>query len=216
MILPLPRTGPSRRCRLQLTTKVRLSRPLRARPGWRRRVTPGSSISPSPRKAHVLVGGVLDAPVVQVVVEPGLVDRGSSGPGPSTPSGTPRTRGTGGCGIRRQAAAEPGVAVLRRNPSRRWMSMRPRGRPRVDAGDACPWMKMVAAADVLAAEEVVETDPVQRRRRRVVEMWPPTPTPGRCARCTMMAAFHRMNCRNLRSMILVAGEPRPRSRWGWC
>ena len=30
MILPLPRTGPSRRCRLQLTTKVRLSRPSRA------------------------------------------------------------------------------------------------------------------------------------------------------------------------------------------
>ena len=30
MILPLPRTGPSSRCRLQLTTKVRLSRPSRA------------------------------------------------------------------------------------------------------------------------------------------------------------------------------------------
>src|SRR6186997_1299519 len=29
MILPLPRTGPSRRCRLQLTTKVRLSSPSR-------------------------------------------------------------------------------------------------------------------------------------------------------------------------------------------
>ena len=49
MILPLPRTGPSRRCRLQLMTKIRLSsfsRPARA-------IAPrdsGSSHSPSPMK----------------------------------------------------------------------------------------------------------------------------------------------------------------------
>ena len=51
MILPLPRTGPSSRCRLQFTTKIRLSSSSRA-------ATPiapsdsGSSISPSPRKAQ--------------------------------------------------------------------------------------------------------------------------------------------------------------------
>ncbi|SHY15380.1 Uncharacterised protein [Mycobacteroides abscessus subsp. abscessus] len=51
MILPLPRTGPSRRCKLQLTTNVRLSRPSVAAMCARPRDS-GSSISPSPRKAH--------------------------------------------------------------------------------------------------------------------------------------------------------------------
>ena len=51
MILPLPRTGPSSRCRLQLMTKIRLSsfsRPARL-------IAPrlsGSSISPSPQNTH--------------------------------------------------------------------------------------------------------------------------------------------------------------------
>jgi len=53
MILPLPRTGPSRRCRLQLMTKTRLS-------SFSRPAMPmapmdsGSSISPSPMKAQTL------------------------------------------------------------------------------------------------------------------------------------------------------------------
>ena len=51
MILPLPRTGPSRRCRLQLTTQVRLSRPSRAASEIEPSVS-GSSHSPSPRKHH--------------------------------------------------------------------------------------------------------------------------------------------------------------------
>ncbi len=51
MIFPLPRTGPSRRCRLQLTTNVRLSRPSRAAmDSWPS--DSGSSISPSPRNAQ--------------------------------------------------------------------------------------------------------------------------------------------------------------------
>ncbi len=51
MILPLPRTGPSSRWRLQLTTKVRLSRLSRAAmESWPS--DSGSSISPSPRNAH--------------------------------------------------------------------------------------------------------------------------------------------------------------------
>src|SRR5271165_2988887 len=53
MILPLPRTGPSSRCRLQLITKIRLSSFSRtgivSAP-----IDSGSSISPSPRNAHTL------------------------------------------------------------------------------------------------------------------------------------------------------------------
>ncbi len=53
MILPLPRTGPSSRCRLQLTTKIRLSSFSRAA----RLIAPsdsGSSISPSPQNTQTL------------------------------------------------------------------------------------------------------------------------------------------------------------------
>src|SRR6188768_692612 len=53
MILPLPRTGPSSRCRLQLMTKIRLSS--FSRPAIE--IAPsdsGSSHSPSPRNAHTL------------------------------------------------------------------------------------------------------------------------------------------------------------------
>jgi hypothetical protein len=49
MILPLPRTGPSRRCRLQLTTQTRLSS--RSRPASEMAPSvSGSSVSPSPTK----------------------------------------------------------------------------------------------------------------------------------------------------------------------
>ena len=75
MILPLPRTGPSRRWRLQLTTKVRLSRPSRAASD-RPASASGSSISPSPRNAQTRWLDVSCMPaVVQVAVEPRLVDR---------------------------------------------------------------------------------------------------------------------------------------------
>ncbi len=53
MILPLPRTGPSSRCRLQLTTKIRLSSVLAGGQGDRAEAS-GSSVSPSPRKAQTL------------------------------------------------------------------------------------------------------------------------------------------------------------------
>ena len=76
MILPLPRTGPSSRCRLQLTTKVRLSRPSRAAMESEPSVS-GSSVSPSPMNAQTrLAPRVLDAAVVEVAVEARLVDGG--------------------------------------------------------------------------------------------------------------------------------------------
>ena len=37
-------------------------------------------------------------------------------------------------------------------------------------------------------------------------MCPPTPMPGRCARCTMMAAFQRMNARIRRSIASSPGK----------
>ena len=61
MILPLPRTGPSSRCRLQLTTKIRLSR--LSRPAMPiAPIDSGSSISPSPQKHHTLRPSVLAWP----------------------------------------------------------------------------------------------------------------------------------------------------------
>ena len=39
-------------------------------------------------------------------------------------------------------------------------------------------------------------------------MWPPTPMPGRWARCTMIAAFHRIQRAVAALDLLVAGEPR--------
>ena len=75
MILPLPRTGPSRRCRLQLMTKTRLSRC--SRPASE--IAPsdsGSSISPSPMNAQTLRPVVSAMPAAgQVLHEARLVDR---------------------------------------------------------------------------------------------------------------------------------------------
>ena len=53
--LPLPRTGPSSRCRLQLMTKIRLSSFSREA-SVSEPIDSGSSISPSPRNAQTLRG----------------------------------------------------------------------------------------------------------------------------------------------------------------
>ena len=53
IILPLPRTGPSKRCKLQLITKIKLSNFSREA----NEIAPndsGSSISPSPQNTHTL------------------------------------------------------------------------------------------------------------------------------------------------------------------
>ena len=75
MILPLPRTGPSSRCRLQLMTKTRLSR--RSRTGIViAPIDSGSSVSPSPKKHHTLrsCGGTMPR-ALEVAHEARLVDR---------------------------------------------------------------------------------------------------------------------------------------------
>ena len=74
-ILPLPRTGPSSRCKLQLMTKIRLSS--FSRPASE--IAPsdsGSSISPSPQNAQTLrLRSVGDAAAMQIAQETRLIDR---------------------------------------------------------------------------------------------------------------------------------------------
>ena len=75
MILPLPRTGPSSRCRLQLMTKIRLSS--RSRTGIViAPIDSGSSVSPSPRKHQTLrsCAGMIPR-ALEVAHEARLVDR---------------------------------------------------------------------------------------------------------------------------------------------
>ena len=75
MIFPLPRTGPSRRCRLQLTTKIRLSSFSREASVMEPRDS-GSSISPSPRKAQTLPPvDCLESAILEVLDEARVVDR---------------------------------------------------------------------------------------------------------------------------------------------
>src|ERR1700691_4439235 len=74
MILPLPRTGPSRRCRLQLTTKIRLSsfsRTGMATPP----IVSGPSLSPPPESPHLASPGRDQRAILEVANEAHLVDR---------------------------------------------------------------------------------------------------------------------------------------------
>ena len=75
MILPLPRTGPSRRCRLQLMTQVRLSSRSRAASEIEPERLGLVALAVAEEAPHPRAAGVVDAAVVQVAVEAGLVDR---------------------------------------------------------------------------------------------------------------------------------------------
>ena len=75
MIFPLPRTGPSSRCKLQLMTQIRLSRFSRA-PSVIAPSVSGSSDSPSPTKAQTFGSSpVHQAARLQIAVEPRLINR---------------------------------------------------------------------------------------------------------------------------------------------
>ena len=105
MILPLPRTGPSSRCRLQLTTKIRLSS--FSRPASE--IAPsdsGSSISPSPRNAQTCRFAVSAKPrACRYLQEPGLVDRHQRAQAHRHGRELPELRHQPRVRIRRQAAA---------------------------------------------------------------------------------------------------------------
>jgi hypothetical protein len=82
--------------------------------------------------------------------------------------------------------------------------------PGVDAGGGVALEVDVVAgqAVVLAAEEVVEADLVERGDEAKVERWPPMPSACLLARTTMTAAFQRMKAADAALDVLVAGEPR--------
>ena len=74
MILPLPRTGPSRRWRLQLTTKTRLSSFSREAQRNRAQRLGLVHLPVAHERPDLAPRGVEQSPVVQVLHEPGLVD----------------------------------------------------------------------------------------------------------------------------------------------
>ena len=165
MIWPLPRTGPSSRCRLQLTTKMRLSSFSRAGSVMAPSDS-GSSVSPSPRNAHTfVVRRLLQPAIFQVADEPRLVDR-HDGAEPHRHrrifpeiGHQPRMR------IRRQAAARrelaPEIVELFFGETAF------EERARVDAGRRVSLViHDVAIAGAAGSEEMIEADLVQRRRRR--------------------------------------------------
>ncbi len=116
----------------------------------------------------MLVGGVLDATVVQVVVEPGLVDGVHRAQAHRHRRELPEVGQQPRVRVGRDAAA--GVAVLLPEAVQLVSGQPPsEERPGVDAGGGVALDEdLVAAAGVaLAAEEVVEADLVERGRRRV-------------------------------------------------
>ena len=166
MILPLPRTGPSSRCRLQLTTKVRLSRPSRdamcSAPS-----DSGSSVSPSPRNAQTREPDVSSRPRLrEIAVVAGLVDRADRPEAHRDRRELPEVRHQARVRVGAQAVAAglaPEVVEL--------LDAQPalEERARVDPGRGVTLVEdlVAAAALVLALEEVVEADLVQGRRRGV-------------------------------------------------
>ncbi len=74
MILPLPRTGPSSRCRLQLTTKTRLSRCSRPASEMAPIDSGSSDLAVAHEGPDLALGGVRDPAALEVLHEAGLVD----------------------------------------------------------------------------------------------------------------------------------------------
>ena len=119
-------------------------------------------------RPDVLVGGVLDAAVVQVVVEPGLVDRVHRAEAHRHRRELPEVRHQPRVRVRREAAA--GVAVLLAEAVQLvggQPALQERAGVHAGGGVALEEDLVAAAGVVLAAEEVVEADLVERRRRRV-------------------------------------------------
>ena len=91
MILPLPRTGPSSRCRLQLTTNTRLSSFSRTGMVSAPMRLGLVHLAVAEERPDLAVGGLREAAVLQVADEARLVDRHHRARGPSTPWGTARS-----------------------------------------------------------------------------------------------------------------------------
>ena len=120
-------------------------------------------------RPHVLLAGVLDAAVLQVAVEPGLVDRVERPDAHGHRGELPEVRHQPGVRVRRQPL--PGTVLHLLAEPEQLLLGEPalEERPGVDAGGGVALDEdLVAAARVvLAAEEVVEADLVERRGRLV-------------------------------------------------
>ena len=207
MILPLPRTGPSSRCRLQLTTKVRLSRPSRAAT-WSAPSDSGSSVSPSPRNAQTReFGGVEQAAVVEVAVVAGLVDGADRPEAHRDRRELPelrheprvrvraearrRGRSRAGSGRAGRRSGGPRGTPGRRCPARRGPGRRS-GRPVPPA--SLPRKKWLKPTSYRVAAEAY------------VARWPPIPENWLFARRTIATAFQRMSRRMRRSIASSPGN----------
>ena len=195
MILPLPRTGPSSRCRLQLTTNTRLSSPSRTgiviAP-----IDSGSSISPSPRKCPDLAVTWCDKTAVfHVAHEARLVDRHhrakSHRHGRELPVSPASARGAGTTtGRHRRLPA--GSAFSLSSSSRPFQE-----RTRIDARGRMALRKDHVAALLISgrAPEMVETHLVQASPMMRSSIYVPPysvlilfalhrPSPSRSSECT--------------------------------
>ncbi len=117
-------------------------------------------------RPHVLVGRVLEAAVAQVAVEPGLVDRVHRADAHGDRGELPEVRHQARVRVRRQAATRTGVRILLAEAVELVLAQAAlEERSRVDTGGGVALDEdLVAAAGVvLAAEEVVEADLVERR-----------------------------------------------------
>ena len=173
-ILPLPRTGPSSRCRLQLITKQQVvqtvvGRQLQQPAGLRLVHLAVAEEGPDPP-----VGGVLDAAVAQVAVELRLVDRVHRADAHRHRRELPELRHQPRVRVGRQAVRGLGlllpeaVEVVLAEPA---LEVGPGVHAR--GGVALEEDLVSAAGVVRPAEEVVEADLVQCRGR---------PRRWRCAR----------------------------------
>ena len=105
MILPLPRTGPSRRCRLQLMTKIRLSRPLAAGQGDGAERFRLVALAVAEEAPDLLVGGLLESAIFEIAIVAGLVDAHDRAEAHRDGGKLPEIRHQPGMRIARQAAA---------------------------------------------------------------------------------------------------------------
>ena len=160
-------------------------------------------------RPHVLVGGVLDAAVVQVVVEPGLIDGIHRAQAHRHRRELPELRHQSRVRVGRQPTT--GMAVLLAEAVKLVCGQPAlEERPGVDAGGGVALDEhLVAAARVgLAAEEVVEADLIERGRRRVGGDVPADADAG-----ALRAVHHDRGvppdpAPEAALHLLVAGEPR--------
>ena len=164
MILPLPRTGPSRRCRLQLTTKIRLSSFSRRGERDRAQRLRLVHLAVAHERPDLAALGRRDAAVLQVAHEARLVDRHDR----AEPHGYGRELPEIGHEPRMRIGGEPLAAdFLAEVVQLLFADAALEIGARVDAGRgmALEVDEVAAEAVVRGAEEMVEADVVQRRGR---------------------------------------------------